>query len=117
MTAYVTACRNCPFRAIYPLYCSGFYSFPTCWSLCLCLLYYCTQLLQFGGVTLSYMRQQLEEGCAEHSLACCTLPQFAVDDTAGVDNLIMKCKVRQSTLCWYSGGMEAAEVPVVGPCT
>ena len=53
----------------------------------------CTQMLQFGGVSLSYMRLQLEEGCTEHSSACCAPPQFAVDSTAGVDNLIMKCKV------------------------
>lgn len=85
------------------------------WSFCLCLLL-CSQsqMLQFGGVSLSYLRQQLEEGCTEHSLVCCAPPQFAVDGTAGVDNLIMKCKVRKPTTrcCYHQWSVGAAELLV-----
>eukprot|EP00731_Ephydatia_muelleri_P023125 Em0015g708a len=45
------------------------------------------------GVTLSYIQKQLEECCAYHSGLCCGKPVFSLEDTVGIQNIIMNCSV------------------------
>ncbi len=53
-------------------------------------------LLQQDGVTLDYVRAQLEECSAEHSVCCLGQPVFTLETTLGMHNIIMTCP-----LCEY----------------
>jgi len=49
--------------------------------------------LQQDGVTLDYIRVQLEECTVEHSQTCLGQPVFTMETALGLQNIIMSCPV------------------------